>query len=485
MQRLGAFFAKLSTRYLPDPMALACGLTVVVVLIAIAFPQSAVLSERGVVSRAAAIADIWLDAVWNRGFLVFALQMCVVLLTGFALARAPMATRLLNMLSDLPRSARSAVTLVALVSCIGCWINWGFGLVLAGLLAARVTDSLKRRKVICSQALIVAAAYAGMMIWHGGLSGSAPLKVASEGVEITASGSISSVTTIAPIAIDRTIFSTGNLLLTLVLMAWVVLFFRGVAGGDGDDDPTEDAAPKNASSSTRQDDDHDAGRRSCIDSQPTPADRFNRSRVLAYLIVALLAVGLSRSIHATGWRAVGLNFVNSAFLALGLLLHGNLASYIAAIADGGRAIAGIVIQFPLYSGIQGVMFGAGLAAAVSQWFIDVSIDAAATLHVATGNTFPVATFASAAVVNFFVPSGGGQWIVQGPIMCGAASTLKLPVEHTVMAVAYGDQLTNMIQPFWAIPLIGLTRVHPAKFMGYCALLMLTSIPIFVAALLLL
>lgn len=465
-------------------MALACGLTVVVVLIAIAFPQTAELSERGVVSRSTTIADVWLSAVWNRGFLVFALQMCVVLLTGFALARAPLATRILDALSDRPRSQRTAVSLVASVSCIGCWINWGFGLVLAGLLAARVADSLKRRRVARSPSLIVAAAYCGMMIWHGGLSGSAPLKVASEGVEIAASGSISSVTTIAPIAIDRTIFSTNNLLLTLVLMTWIVLFFRAVAGGGGDDVLSEESAPPDAPSTTQRDDDHDKTWHCHVDSQPTPADRFNRSRALAYLIVALLVVGLSRSIHAAGWRAVGLNFVNSVFLALGLLLHGNLASYIAAIADGGRAIAGIVIQFPLYSGIQGVMFGAGLAAAVSQWFIDVSIDAAAALHVATGNTFPIATFASAAVVNFFVPSGGGQWIVQGPIMCGAATTLNLPVEQTVMAVAYGDQLTNMIQPFWAIPLIGLTRVHPAKFMGYCALLMLTSIPIFVAALLL-
>lgn len=473
MRRLGTFFAKLSTRFLPDPMALACGLTVVVVLMSIAFPQSADLADRGVVSRSAAIADIWLDAVWNRGFLVFALQMCVVLLTGFALARAPLATRLLNTLSDMPCSSRAAVTLVALVSCIGCWINWGFGLVLAGLLAARVAESLKRRNVTCSQALIVAAAYAGMMIWHGGLSGSAPLKVASEGVEIAASGSVSTATTIAPIAIDRTIFSTGNLLLTLALIVWVVVFFRRVAGGDGDD-TTEDVA----------DHDSDTTQREPVQSRPTPADRFNRSRVLAYLIVAMLVVGLSRSVYASGWRAVELNFVNSAFLAMGLLLHGSIASYVAAIADGGRAIAGIVIQFPMYSGIQGVMFGAGLAAAVSQWFIDVSIDASAALHVATGDTFPVATFASAAVVNFFVPSGGGQWIVQGPIMCSAAQTLNLPVEHTVMAIAYGDQLTNMIQPFWAIPLIGLTRVHPAKFMGYCALLMLTSIPIFVAALLL-
>jgi short-chain fatty acids transporter len=145
---------------------------------------------------------------------------------------------------------------------------------------------------------------------------------------------------------------------------------------------------------------------------------------------------------------------------------------------------GIVIQFPLYSGIQALMVGAGLAVWLSGAFVGGSDAIAGALGISAGTTFPIATLASAGVVNFFVPSGGGQWIVQGPIMCQAADALGLPLAQTVMAVAYGDQLTNMVQPFWAIPLMGLTRVDARAFMGYCALLMLLATPLFVLALLL-
>jgi short-chain fatty acids transporter len=145
---------------------------------------------------------------------------------------------------------------------------------------------------------------------------------------------------------------------------------------------------------------------------------------------------------------------------------------------------GIVVQFPLYSGIQGLMFGAGLAAAVSLGFVEAAQQVADTLSVGVRHTFPLATLFSAGVVNFFVPSGGGQWIVQGPIMCGAAQSLAVPYDQTVMAIAYGDQLTNMVQPFWAIPLMGMTRVNARAFMGYCALLMLLALPVFAVALML-
>lgn len=478
MQKLGSLFARISSRFLPEPMALACGLTVLVFGFALVFPKTPDLASKGIISRGADIADIWLAAVWNRGFLTFALQMCVVLVTGFALAQAPAIRRVLGRLADLPASSRSAAALVAVVSCVGCWINWGFGLILAGLLAVQVARSLDQRRIAHSRALLVAAAYAGMMIWHGGLSGSAPLKVAAEGIAIAGTGDTAATVALPAITVSHTIFSPTNLLLTLVLMVWVGVFFFSLGGGGRDSGSIED--PESANDTQSDDTDRCIPNNECL----SPADHFNRSRFLAYSIVGLISVGLGRSVQASGWGAVGLNFVNSAFLALGLLFHGSLASYVSAVADSGRAIVGIVVQFPLYSGIQGVMFGAGLAAAVSQWFVDASVEVAELLNVSAGSTFPVATFASAAVVNFFVPSGGGQWIVQGPIMCAAADALKLPIDQTVMAIAYGDQLTNMVQPFWAIPLMGLTRVHAGKFMGYCALLMLLSAPLFVAALLL-
>ena len=442
MERLGGFFARIAQRILPDPMVIACGLTLLVAAAALLFPQTEELGRTAFGPRIPAVAGIWLDGVWNRNFLVFALQMCVVLLTGYGLAKAPPATRVLHFLACRVGSNRSAVLLVTLVSCLGCWINWGFGLIAAGILAVRLRSELDARNVRCQYALIVAGAYAGMMIWHGGLSGSAPLKMARDGVSITRTidGQISEEK-LPAVDISHTTLSATNLVLSVVLIVGVPLLMRSMAVKDpaklGDLPLPETRAPPTPA----------APRETKVAERSSPADRLNRTRAFPVLIavVALIAVVVQLREHGTA--AINLNFVNTVFLTLGLLLHRNLVEYVRAVADGGRAITGIVLQFPLYSGIQGLMAGAGLAAALSQGFVNASHWTASALHVSPEHTFPLATFLSAGLVNLFVPSGGGQWIVQGPIMCSAAASLSVPIETTVMAVSYGDQVTNMIQPF--------------------------------------
>ncbi len=484
MRRLGELFTKLTQRFLPDPLALACLLTLVVFALALLVPQEQSVARQSFGDRTVLLGGMWLDAIWNPGFLTFALQMCLVLLTGFGLAKAPLSQRMLKRIASIPRSNRGGVMMIAAVSCVGCWINWGFGLILAGVLASELRSQFERRKITCQYALIVAAAYAGMMIWHGGLSGSAPLKVASERMNIiVGSGDNSFTAEIAPITIDRTLLGSRNLLLTAGLFVAIPLFFGLLALPNG-----KQSTQKKA---TIEADDSELP-----ESEPparTLARFINESPALPWLIGGLIFLGLFQRVadaHSVkedaGWwmaiaRSINLNFVNSLFLAMGLVLHGNLMSYLRAVSSGGSAIVGIVIQFPLYSGIQGLMAGAGLAAAISNGFVEASQIAAGLLNISVDCTFPLATLASAGVVNFFVPSGGGQWIVQGPIMCGAAQELGFSMERTVMAIAYGDQLTNMVQPFWAIPLMGMTKVNAREFMGYCALLMLAAIPIFALA----
>jgi len=488
MQRLGAFFARVAQRHLPDPLVLACVLTLVVGAVAWILPYDPALRAAGWGSRGAQLARIWLGGLWNPAFLTFALQMCVVLLTGFGLARAPVVLRGLRRLAAWPRSNRGAVALIAAVSCAGCWINWGFGLVFAGVLALEVRAALARRGVACQFALIVASAYVGMMIWHGGLSGSAPLKVAETGVTIaTEAGEPLKV---PPVSVGRTTLSGSNLLLTTVLLVGIPLTLRGLASRTGAADPDADAAADQETPATRRNEP-----KGNAVPQPGWADRLNRSRALAATIGVLVLVGVGVQVYdamrtggasraTAALHAVNLNTVNSLFLALGILLHPHLASYVTAVTEGGRAIAGIVVQFPLYSGIQALMFGAGLAVALSNGFVDAAQWVADACGISSTTTFPLATFASAGIVNFFVPSGGGQWIVQGPIMCQAAHGLGVSVPQTVMAIAYGDQLTNMVQPFWAIPLMGLTRVDARAFLGYCALLMLLAAPVMAIGLLL-
>ena len=166
------------------------------------------------------------------------------------------------------------------------------------------------------------------------------------------------------------------------------------------------------------------------------------------------------------------NFINLCLFALGLLLHRNLYNYIKSIDNAIRGASGILIQFPLYFGIMGVMTHSGLIQIMSDFFVSISNE----------NTFPLFTFLSAGIVNIFVPSGGGQWAVQGPIIVEAANQLDVSIPKSIMALAYGDQLTNMLQPFWALPLLGITGLKAKEILPYTLILLLVGTCIFITGL---
>ena len=162
-----------------------------------------------------------------------------------------------------------------------------------------------------------------------------------------------------------------------------------------------------------------------------------------------------------------LNIVNTIFLFLGLLAHGDLRKYVDAIGDAAAGSAGILLQFPFYAGIMGLMTATNanemcLAGIISDFFVNIS----------TAVTFPVWTFLSAGVVNFFVPSGGGQWAVQGPIVMPASAKLGVEAGRAAMAIAWGDQWTNMIQPFWALPALGVAGLKAKDIMGYLVVVLI-------------
>jgi short-chain fatty acids transporter len=164
---------------------------------------------------------------------------------------------------------------------------------------------------------------------------------------------------------------------------------------------------------------------------------------------------------------LGLNIVNFIFMFVGILLHGTLRRYIDAIIEAAKGASGIILQFPFYAGIMGMMTGANadgasLAGVISNGFVSIS----------TVKTFPVFTYLSAGIVNFFVPSGGGQWAVQGPIMMPAGQALGVPAAKTALAIAWGDAWTNMIQPFWALPALGIAGLGARDIMGYCVITLL-------------
>jgi short-chain fatty acids transporter len=191
----------------------------------------------------------------------------------------------------------------------------------------------------------------------------------------------------------------------------------------------------------------------------TIADKLENSQIISLIIVAAGLIYIVYHFYTAGFD-LNLNVVNFIFLIAGILLHRTPIHYVRAFTEGTKGAAGIILQFPFYAVIAG-------------WFVAIS----------TSVTYPVWTYISACIINIFVPSGGGQWAVQGPIMVKAAQTLQLSIPKTIMAMAYGDQWTNLFQPFWALPLLGITRLRARDIMGYCMAVMLVGIPIFILLLL--
>jgi short-chain fatty acids transporter len=207
------------------------------------------------------------------------------------------------------------------------------------------------------------------------------------------------------------------------------------------------------------------------DEVVTPADRIDASRILTLLLGLGLVAYLV--VHFVQGGTLTLDIVNWSFLALILLIVRNPFELIHLTKKAASNVGEILLQFPLYAGILGIMAGSGLIKLFSDAFVSI----------ATPVTFGVLALLSAGIVNFFVPSGGGQFAVQGPIMLDAANQLGVDPSIAIMAVAYGDQWTNMIQPFWALPVLAIAGLKMRDILGYTFVTLLGSGVVLAAALL--
>ncbi|MDP5137585.1 TIGR00366 family protein, partial [Rheinheimera baltica] len=367
---------KLVERYLPDPYIFVLLLSIVVFAAAVLFEQQSPL----------AVIGYWGDGFW--GLLSFSMQMLLVLVTGFMLASTPLVTGILNRLATLAKSAGQAIILVTVVSLIASWLNWGFGLVVGALFAKALA-----RRIKVDYRLLVASAYSGFVVWHGGLAGSIPLTIATP-------GHFSEVL-IGVISTSNTIFAGFNLLLVALLFVAIPLvnYLMLPKAGDSvyvDRAKLQDTPPAQSGNAR-------------------PADKLENSLLLA-LLVGLAGIAYLVQYFAKG-GSLNLNIVNFLFLFLAIVLHGTPRRLLHSLQQAIQGGAGIVIQFPFYAGIMGIMLQSGLAQSMSQWFVSF----------ASVESLPFWSFISAGIVNIFVPSGGGQWAVQAPVMLPAALELGADV----------------------------------------------------------
>lgn len=439
---------KLVEKLLPDAFIFCIILTIATFIFSmIATGQSAM-----------ALVQHWGNGVW--GLLAFSMQMALVLVLGNAFAISKPVKKILVSLGSIPKTPTQAIMMVSFVSAIACWINWGFGLIVGALLAKEIAKRVRG----VDYRLLIAAAYSGFVVWHNGISGSIPLQVASDLKQLT-TYSNGKITELIPVT--RTLFSLQNLIPVFIIIFTLPLINRFMHP-----DPEDVVEVDPAVFANDKIDD--------IEKKPeTIAEKIENFSGLSYIIVILGFAYLIWHFSKNGFD-LNLNIVNLIFLTLGILFHRTPINYVKAIEEAVKGAGGIILQFPFYAGIMGLMTGVNsndisLAHVISNWFVSIS----------TAKTFPVFSFWAAGIVNFFVPSGGGQWAVQGPIMMPASVDLGVDPAKTAIAISWGDAWTNMIQPFWALPALGLAGLGARDIMGYCLIVLVyTGIIISLALLLL-
>ncbi|MEM9194025.1 MAG: TIGR00366 family protein [Myxococcota bacterium] len=437
LRRLGHRFAAVFKRITPDPFLLAVLLTVSVFLLAFLIEGADPIS----------IIRAWQGDTGFWSLLQFSMQMVLILVTGHALASAPAIRSGLRAAASIPRTGAQAAAMVSAVAIATALLNWGLGLIVGSLLAREVGKSCVERGVRAHYPLVAAAGYSGLMAWHGGFSGSAPLMMT---VEENVTRFLGADAGVDPLPFTATVLSVENLIVSGGLLVFVPLLCASLAPRERDE--VEGPPPSVLKDSY--------DRR--LPEPETTVERIQASPFVTALVVLPLVCACAVWLYDNGIGKLDPNAINLLFLTLGLIAHGRLPSYLRAVQDAVAGTSGIIVQFPFYAGIMGVMRGTGL----------LSTFAGAITGIATPQTFAALTCVSAGLINLFVPSGGGQWAVQGPIAVQASETLGVPLQNAVMAVAYGDQLTNMLQPFWALPLLGITQVKARDILGYSTVLMI-------------
>ncbi|MBD3944872.1 short-chain fatty acid transporter [Nocardioides ganghwensis] len=428
-------------RFIPSALVFAIVLTFVVAILAL------LLTDSGPVE----VTRGWGEGL--SGLLEFMTQMALILLLGHTLANTGPVRRLLASLGGLPRTALQGYLFVFAVAAVASLITWGLGLVVGVLLAVEVARQGREKGLALHFPMLVAAGYSGYVIWHMGYSGSGTLTAATEGSFIAEQLG-------ETVPISETTFAWWNLLAIVATILAVGIGLALVAPRAGDR-VIEMKADARFDDEVRVD-----------DEVVTPADRVDASRVLTLLVGLALVAYLV--IHYSDGGAATLDIVNWTFLALIFLLVRSPLELIALVKNAASNVGEILLQFPLYAGIMGIMATSGLITVFSDFIVDT----------AGPSTFGVLAFLSAGVVNFFVPSGGGQFAVQGPVMLDAGARLGVDPAVTIMAIAYGDQWTNMIQPFWALPVLAISGLKIRDILGYTLVTLLASGVVFAATMLL-
>lgn len=436
MARVGGKLADWSERWFPDAYVFAAVAVVLVAGISLAMGR-----------RPIEVANDFGKSFWS--LVPFTMQMAFVIITGYVVAVSKPVKKVLIVLAEVPKTPKFAVAYVGLVAMLASLICWGFSLVLSGFLIREIS---KRVKGVDYRA-IGAAGYLGLCsIWALGLSSSAALMMATKSSIPPALYKISGV-----IGLDATLFTWQNLVMIIVLVGiscWIAYASAPNA---------EHAKTAEMAGIIYKEDEEDDKEKA-----NTPGEYLEYSPILS-IVLALLGFGYLYTIFSTkgGLAALDLNIYTFMLLIVGMLFHWTPRNFLKAVGKSIPMTTGVFIQFPLYAGIFGMLMGSGLNEVLANFFVSIS----------SKETLPVTVGIYSALAGLFLPSGGGKWVVEAPYVLEAANQLKTNLAWIVQVYNAAEALPNFINPFWMLPLLGVTGVKARDLAGYAMLQLAFHIPL--------
>ncbi|WP_338727869.1 TIGR00366 family protein [Haladaptatus sp. DJG-WS-42] len=460
IRRLGGIFAELSLRYVPNPYVLVILLTV------IAFGGAIAVGSSPTEAMTA-----WTGGVWT--LLGFMAAFAVTLMMGDAIAKSPAVTRFLARIAKLPSSPFTAVAFVSFVGMIAGLISWGLGLIVGAVMAKQVAYQGREKGMNLHYPLLAAAGYTALMIWHSGLTTSSGLIMADPALipptfEAALAQFPNENVMENGFSLGKTIGHPVNLVTVGLMLVVIPPLMGALHPKDDDEIKTLPDKVYRQMAGDKASTDGGVAEESKTGVAPglagtTFADKLNNSKIIG-LVIALFPLYYVINawiINGQGISSLTLNSINAMFIFLAMILWVTPKRIVQQMDESVENVGGIIFQFPFYAGISGLLTGTALTATIANFFASI----------ATPTTWPVIGLISAGIVNIFVPSGGGQWVAQGPILLDTTAQLGMPLETAILIEMMGDQLTNMVQPFWALPLLALANLRARDIIGYSTVAM--------------
>ncbi len=422
-------------RWFPDAFVLAVLAAVTV------FVAGAIVSGSPADTAQAFGAGFW-DLV------AFTMQVALIIVTGYAVAISPPVHAVIQWMAGIPKSGRGAVAFVALFSMLSSLLSWSFSLIFSGLLAREVAGRVRG----VDYRALGAAAYLGLgSVWALGLSSSAALIMAAPA---SLPDSIEAISGVIPLGQTIGLWQSLVVGVVVVAMSIAISYY---------------SAPDAASARTME----------AMGVQPlatprerttaeTPGEWLEYSPILSSFVGVLGVVFLASEVATRGVAILlDLNHYVFAFLMAAVLLHWRPRSFVRAVAAAVPSAGGVLVQYPIYAGIVGMMTGSGLSERLAEFFVAIS-----TVH-----TFPVVVGIYSAFLGFFVPSAGGKWLIEAPYILEAAKSLNQNLGWVVQTYNATEALANLIHPFWMLPLIGILGLKARDIVGYSMLQFIIHVPV--------